>query len=276
MNPRRQVRRTGVRPNPYARHSQRSSGGRKPSFNFRAPAIQVSWVRWAAVATVILLALVLFAQATKLQKTTITGAAELEVDHLQRVAEEGIGKQWFGRNSLLINTAALGGFMEKAEPGIKQASVKHKGLHGIEIVVVERQPSLNWKTNGTLYLLDADGTVIGPSKGTYVKLPTVVDSSNLPVKVGDRVAPAAFVTFCKEFLRDLPATGLQASEVTVPETTSEVVVKTTKGYSLKLDTTRQASGELADLRAVQKELTRSRKTPKEYIDLRIEHKAYYK
>lgn len=224
----------------------------------------------------VLAVLVLFSQATRLNQIKINGLSQLDAQHMQRVAAEGASKQWFGRNTLLISPGALSDYIKQAEPGVKQAQVKRSGLHSLSITVTERQPSLNWKSGDTVYLLDADGTVIGESKGAYVKLPTVIDGSNLPVKVGDRVAPQSFVAFASEFSRRAGEAGVAVAQMTVPETTSELMVKTNKGYVLKLDTTRTVSGELGDLKAVLAELAKSRKTPSEYIDLRIEHKAYYK
>jgi cell division septal protein FtsQ len=242
----------------------------------RVPEIKTGWIKLAAISAVTIGLLAFLGQATRLNTIRISGAKELDTGHLQRVAQEGASKQWFGRNALLLNTGALVTYIETAEPGVKSAQIKHRGFHTVEVVVTERQPSLNWKSNNILYLLDVDGTVIGPSKGSYVRLPTVTDSTNLPVKEGSIVAPASFVAFSGEFIRRLPEAGLQASEAIVPETTSELNIKTQQGYMLKLDTTRNAGSELDDLKNVQRELAKAHKAPTQYIDLRIEHKAYYK
>lgn len=277
MRPQRQVKRYQTRPSygpAYARRRDRRS--KQTSWQQRLPRLRFSMVKWSAIGVVLLATLVLVSQATRLQEVKVSGNQALEAANVQQLAQQGIDKQWFGRNTLLLNGGALTAALEAAEPAIKSAEIKRRGFHAIEVVISERQPSLNWKTNGVSYLLDVDGTVIGLSTVAYAKLPTVVDTSNLPVKEGERVAPAAFVTFCSEFIKALPQAGLQVAEVTVPETTSEIHIKTDKGFILKLDTTRPAAGELADLKAVQTELTRAKKTPAEYIDLRIEHKAYYK
>jgi cell division septal protein FtsQ len=271
MRPQRQVRRSQTRPS-YARRQSQSP--RLP--RIKLPRLQLGWFRWLAIALVLFGLVSVFASSTSLKSVTIHGNQSLDSDHLQRVAREGARKQWFGSNTLFLNAGALQDYIEKAEPGVKTAKLHRSGLHGIDINVTERQPTLNWKTGGAVYLLDADGTVIGPSKGIYVKLPTVIDSNNLPVKVGDRVAPTTFITFTSQMVARLPEAGLSATEISVPQTTSEVYIKTNKGYTLKLDTTRGVEGELADLKAVQAQLVKAKKAPVEYIDLRIEHKAYYK
>lgn len=285
MRPQRHVRRSATRPS-YTRNSpsrvprrpqRKRSGGFKLALpNLNLPAIQTSWIRWAALSVLVLGILVVVAQATKLNKVEVQGNKNLTSIHITQLAEEATTKQWFGRNTVLLNTGAIGSYLEEQEPAIKQAKVRRSGLQGVKISVTERQPSLNWKSNNSVYLLDTDGTVIGPSVGEYIKLPTVIDSTNLPVKEGSRVAPASFVAFCVGFIARLPEAGLVAESITVPETTSELTIKTTKGYSIKLDTTRSIESTVTALKTVQAELTRSKKTPKEYIDLRIESKAYYK
>jgi len=272
MNPRRQVRRSGARPS-YARRPAQSPR-RRPKLEL--PVIQVTWIKTAAIGVVVLLVLVGLARLTALEDITISGNKTLDTASLQKLAEQGVRKQWFGRNVVLINSGALGQYMEDTDAGIKQARVSKQLFHGLKVQITERQPTLNWRSGGGTYLLDSDATVIGPTGGSYAKLPTVTDSSNLPVKEGERVAPTSFVQFTSELARLLPAAGFEIADITVPESTSEIYVKTTKGITLKFDTTRSAAEEMADLKKVQAELTKAKKTPKEYIDVRIPHKAYYR
>lgn len=273
MRPQRQVRRSSTRPM-YGRRRANVVKRSKPSLPaFR---IRASVLKLMAITAVILGILVAFAQLTKLEKISITGVQDLDKEHLQRVAEEGARKQWFGRNTMLLSTGALSDYMIEAEPGLKEVKIERQGFNSINLIIAERQPSLNWKAGGVIYLLDIDGTVIGESKGPYVKLPTVTDSTNLPVESGKRVAPSSFVSFCAEMYKRLPEAGVKPVDMIVPETTTEVNFKTDKGYLIKMDTTRTVEGELNDLKAVQSELAKAKKVPTEYIDLRIENKAYYK
>ena len=108
-------------------------------------------------------------------------------------------------------------------------------------------------------------------------LPVVEESTNLPVKIGDRVVPASFIGFCSGLIETLPKkSGLQITGMRVPDTTSELYVVTNRGYYLKFDTTRSSSEQVGDLKIVLDTLARQKKTPAEYIDLRIAGKAYYK
>lgn len=269
MNPNRQVRRTGVRPN-YARRGQVRQRRR-----LRMPVIRLAWLK---VAVVVMLSFGVFigiANLTRLHRVEIRGNHTLATEHLARLAQSGTAAQWFGTNTVLINSGALEGYIENAEPGVGEAKVHRGFFHTLTIDISERQPTLNWKNTSGVYLLDANATVIGPTKGTYVHLPTVIDSSNLPVIVGKRVAPTSFVSFSSQLSKILPSVGYAITEITVPATTSEVYVKTSTGLVLKFDTTRPAPEEISDLQAVQAQLTKTKKAPTQYIDVRIAHKAYY-
>jgi cell division protein FtsQ len=253
-------------------YTRRQSARRR---QLQLPRLRLSWFRLIVPVVVLLLVVIGIAQLTALKTVRIQGNHTLTTAHLTRLTRQGISHQLLGGNLLLLDTGSLGGYLQQAEPGIKQVTIHRQLPHTLDVVVVERQPTLNWKTGGMVYLLDATAAVIGPTDSTYAHLPTVTDSSNLPVKVGDKVAPPSFVTFCAAIARQLPVTGYTIQEMTVPESTNEVDVQTTGGLLLKFDTTRPAGEEIADLKAVQAELKAANQTPKSYIDLRIEDKAYY-
>lgn len=268
-SPPRHVRRAGMRPS-YTRRQP------APRRQLQLPSIRLGWV-WP-VAAALILAAILFAlaQLTALKQVRIQGNHTLTTIHVAQLTHQGLSQQLFGHNLVLVDTGALAAYLQKTEPGIKQVSIQRHLPHTLVVVVTEREPALNWKTNGTVYLLDTNATVISPTNATYAHLPTVTDSSNLPVKVGDRVAPTVFVSFCSQVAQLLPPAGYTIQTMTVPETTSEVYVQTNQGVLLKFDTTRPAGEEIADLKAVQAQLTAAHQTPTQYIDLRIPHKAYYK
>lgn len=279
MNPQRHVRRRNARPT-YTRRPivrQRSSRSRswRPSWRPAMPVITIAWLRLVLLGLLALIILIGGARLTALKQVRVSGTHTLTTAHVTQLADAGLRHQWFGHNVLLVDTGALATYLEQSDLGIKQATVKRQLPHRLLITIQERQPTLNWKTGGNTYLLDANATVIGPTGGAYAKLPTVTDSTNLPVKVGDRVAPTQFVAFCVSLAALLPSTGYNIAQMTVPASTSEIEVTTTSGLTLKFDTTRPAGDEVADLTAVQAELKAAGKTPTQYIDLRIAHKAYY-
>ena len=179
------------------------------SCKIRLPRLRLAWL-WLAAAAIILGA-VLFGlgQLTALKQVKIEGNHTLTTAHVSQLTHQGLLHQLFGHNLVLVDTGALGAHLQQAEPGIKQVSIQRHLLHTLVVKVVERQPALNWKTNGSVYLLDTNATVIGPTDATYAHLLTVTDSSNLPVKVGDRVALTVFEAVCVDIARLLPGTAIR-------------------------------------------------------------------
>ena len=292
MNPnRRRVRRTGARPTYTAPRPSYSRGaGARPAAKRTLPSlprlslrqipslpiIRIRWLSLTLLIIVVVVVVTLIGHATALKQVKVSGNRSLTTAHITQLSQDGLGRQWFGHNTALVDTGSLANYLKQADPAIQQVQVERSGLHTLTVKVSERQPTLNWKTAGTTYLLDANATVIGPTASAYAGLPTVTDSSNLPAKTGERVAPTQFVTFCSQLAQLLPTTNYKAAAFTVPTSTSEVYVTTSTSITLKFDTTRPAGEEIADLKSVQTQLTALHQSPSQYIDLRIPHKAYYK
>jgi cell division septal protein FtsQ len=143
--------------------------------------------------------------------------------------------------------------------------------------MTERQPLLAWKSGVQVFALDVEGVAVSYQSDVGLKLPVVEDSTNLPVKIGDRVVPARFVSFATGVIATMPKkTGLQITGLRIPDTTSELYVVTSRKFFIKFDTTREVDEQVGDLKAVLDTLSKQNKTPAEYIDLRIAGKAYYK
>ena len=60
------------------------------------------------------------------------------------------------------------------------------------------------------------------------------------------------------------------------ESTLDLYAKTDKGYVVIFDTSRPVGEGIGDLKVVLASLAAQKRTPAEYIDLRVSGKAYYK
>lgn len=293
----RHVRRAGTRPGLEGRYGlpgQRRSGARSrrgaassslsaartalsglklPSVTLKLPG--ASW-RGAAAALIVAAGLLATSYATAVRSVEVSGTKTLAASKVEESAKEALGKQWLGSIVPTVNTGAIERELLAAEPGVKEVSVSRRLPNRITVTVVERSPSLNWKSGGQRFVIDADGTVIGATPPSYDALPTVVDNTNLPVKAGDRVVPATFIIFTSDVTKQLADMKLKPVGFSVPQTTTELYVKTDKNYTIKFDTTRPAADSGKDLAAVLKQLGALKKTPAEYIDLRVPNKAYYR
>lgn len=233
------------------------------------------WLRWVVPALILLWLVRSFLGAFDIKSIKAVGADGSPDLAAQKQAETLIKKNFMWGNWLFLTGKKLSDAMRGGDSAVKTVIVKRQWPNKVLITVSLRRPTLNWQTGERKYQLDSDGTIIGPANND--KLPTITDTSNLPVRAGDRVVPSRFVTFCQDILLQLkPQTGLNVASLRIPDTTSELYVQTDRNYFIKFDTTRPAGDELADLKLVLSQLGKLGKSPNEYIDLRVAGKAYYK
>lgn len=211
--------------------------------------------------------------ATLINTIKVSGTTNLSNKEVERLVRSNISRNPWYASYFTSGGLKLDRTLPEQEPRIKTASIKKTFPSTLTISVVEREPGVVWVSAGENWEVDIEGVIIGAA-GSKKPMATVIDTANIPVKPGDRVAPSRFVRFTQDIADGItPQTGLKIENFQVPESTSEVYVKTNKGYSLKLDTTRSALEQLKDLSLVIKNL--NGKVPSQYIDLRVAGRAYY-
>lgn len=226
---------------------------------------------------IIVVALLFIYSRFNVETIKIEGNRVLKTPALETIIRAGLQATSLSGNLLTLNPSRVEDYVVLKEYQVKDLKFKRHWPQTLVVEVTERKPSLLWQSGEQVNVLDIDGTVIGSAGERFKQLPVVIDSKNVPVRVGDRVVSGSFIQFCDDVVTQLQSSlAIGVSRITVPDTTSEVHVTTSKGYVVKFDTTRSAISELNDLKNVLSELDRLRKVPAEYIDLRIPGKAYYK
>lgn len=221
------------------------------------------------------LVLVLFGFYKLFQINTIAVVAPSRGDVIKAEAlqiKQGSLKQG---NLATLNAGQFEAKLKGMDPLILNAQIQRRWLHTLRIVINLKQPGIGWVTGNQSYLVDRDGTVIDALPAD-TSLAVVTDDSNLPVKIGQRIVTGSFVGFVDDIMPKIVASGYKVTKLEVKETTIDLYVTTDKGYQLIFDTSRDAAGEIADLRGVQATLASQKKAPTTYIDLRIPNKAYWK
>ncbi len=207
-------------------------------------------------------------------KVEITGNKALSTQTIMKDVEDSFSKHPFSRNLLTLGLDPLDKDLLQ-DQHLKSVTVSRRWPTTVQINVTERQFALIWKSGAQVYVVDGEGIAVQQGAGDE-KLPTITDTTGLPVTVGQHVAPARFVAFAAAVAGELqPQTKLAVVDMSVPQSTSELYVKTSAGYIIKFDTTSGVEEQLASLKQVQSTLVKLHKTPTQYIDLRIPNKAYY-
>ncbi len=211
--------------------------------------------------------------STLISSVKITGTTNLSDKEVERLVRSSISRNPWYASYFTVGGLKLNRTLPEQEPRIKTATITKRFPSGITVTIVEREPGVVWVSAGENWEVDIEGIIIGAA-GSKKPMATVIDTANIPVKPGDRVAPGRFVRFTQDIAAGLPnQTSLAIENFQVPESTSEVYVKTNKGYLIKFDTTRSALEQLKDLALVIKNL--NGKAPSQYIDLRVAGRAYY-
>lgn len=187
--------------------------------------------------------------------------------------EKTVFKNGFARtNAILFNDI-------KAQKQILSlAQVKavsfHKDIrtHTLQIIIDEHETSLIWQTNGERFLVNRAG-VIYDTASPESPLTVVEDLKNVPVNLKQQILTTDFIEFVNFVSANLSRkTSVNIRQIVVPETTFELEVITNENWKIIFDTTKSADTQLNNLAKILK----NGANPKQYVDLRILDRVYYK
>lgn len=253
----------------YGRAQPLSRPGRK------RPRPKMSALQWRLLVVFALVVLAGWGIGQLFALRTVSVSAPARQAEIESEARKLIEGKWWWGNLVTFDESEFVSKLQQADPALRTVVVRRRWFHTVVITATLKQPSLGWSSGNQTYVLDSDGTVIGTLTGTPA-FPVVYDGSNLPVQIGQRAASARFVEFVSQVVPALASSGIGVTRLDIKDTTLDLTAQTNKGYRILFDTGRGVAEELADLKAVQGLLATQKRTPAEYIDLRVAGKAYYK
>lgn len=230
---------------------------------------------WGTFTLCVIAVLVVFALARVMTVKVDPDNASDSAKQIQQLGLSRAGSVGFG-NIFLFDTNSLMADIEREVPSVDVVSVSRQLPSQINVVVAERQAVARYSSRGVIYVIDKEGTVIGQQTPSNARLPLLVDTTELPVQLGTRPVSAGFIRFGLDVITGLASQGNPAQELRIVETTTEVWAKGQKGYVIKFDTTRELREQLEAVALVQAQLTKQKKVPAEYIDVRVEGRAYFR
>lgn len=231
-----------------------------------------TWALLTATAALACLGWLLFASpAFAIRRIDVVGSVTPDV-----LAEI---QQLQGRNLLAYSTDSMAERLLGAQSSIKQLAV-YKGLPDtLRIEVGLRSPVLRWKTGEDEYLLDAEGIPFQRGAG-YTQTtadesaPLVIDLAKQPVSAGKRFMSPDFIALVGTLDHEFPIRfPLKVDHYELGESTFSLTLVTDAGWKAYFDSTRAIEPQLTALGDV---FGKFHDGIKEYIDLRVEGRAYYK
>lgn len=144
----------------------------------------------------------------------------------------------------------------------------------LTVEVEEHQTSIIWQAGGQQFLVNIFGVVYDEAEPGSPLL-VVEDLKNVPISLNQKIVTTEFIEFVTSFAANLPRrTNITIRRIMVPETTFEVEMETKEGWRIILDTTSPWEEQLNNLVRILREM--SAEPPREYIDLRVGKRVYYK
>ncbi len=201
----------------------------------------------------------------------------------EAAADKLLAESVWNRNKITINTADISQGMLKQFPELSSASVTLPLFNKRPIVYVQTaQPALMLAAQNGSYVIGTNGKALLPAdqlpSNNKLSLPLVTDQSGLRVQVNRQALSSTDVAFIQTVAGQLSAKHQNIASMVLPVGTSELDVKLngqpyTVKFNLESGDGRQQAGTFL---ATQAKLQSQGITPAQYIDVRLDGRAYYK
>jgi hypothetical protein len=187
------------------------------------------------------------------------------------------------RNKLTVNTEQVVNRLTKQFPEIDAVSVSLPLLGNRPTIYIQpATPTLILATSDNgVYILDRDGRAL--IRGAQIaslralRVPVVTDQSGLPITIGKVALPRDTVAFIDDVAYQLGHKGIAIESLLLPAGTNELQLRVKgAGYYAKFNVYGNAREEAGAFIALTKRLSDSHITPKEYVDVRVEGRVYYR
>lgn len=108
-------------------------------------------------------------------------------------------------------------------------------------------------------------------------LPVVIDSADNEIRLGKQVLTSEFTMFIYNLARQADADGINVESYTLPTDSNEVHIKPKgEGYHIKFYAESDVRTQVGTYLALKKHVEAEGKSVAEYIDVRVEERAYYR
>jgi len=203
-------------------------------------------------------------------------------DEYSQVAKELLGATLVNKTKITIDSTKIENSLREHFPELSNAVVTLPIIGRRPVVKLEIAPAvLIIRLSGQDYLISASGrSILSADKAdaeNIKNLPVVVDESDLQAEPGQGVMTSAEVDFIRQVIAQLRTQNLTITSLILPQLPSELHIRIKNiNYLVKFDMQGDARLQAGSFLAVKKRLESQNKNPSQYIDVRVEDKAYYK
>jgi len=196
----------------------------------------------------------------------------------QQTAQQYFAKHPLERFGFSVNRKQFVSNMEAAHPELLSVDIDRNWYGGnVSFVLQFRRPLLVWETGGHRFYVDDQGVAFEYDHfgGTHV---SVSDQSGIsPSDSGGSVASNRFINFIGKMVGAVNAGDKgSVTDIIIPAASREVDLKLQgRGYPIKTHTDRDPLKQAEDIINALKWFDGKKITP-QYVDVRVEGKAYFK
>lgn len=202
----------------------------------------------------------------------------------QSAADKLFSQSLSNQNKLTVDASGISSKLKAMFPELSDVSVALPVVGNRPVVYLQpSEPTFVLSADGNSYVLDSTGRALAYARDVpahnLATLPTVVDQSGLQPRVGSAVLPNTSVAFIETVLDQLKAQHISVRQIVLPSASFEVDLYIAgKPYFVKFNM-HDANGALQQVGsyiAVTQDLASKNVMPSQYIDVRIDGRAYYK
>lgn len=191
----------------------------------------------------------------------------------------------WNRNKITVDANKLSSQMTRQFPELASVNMTIPMLSRYPVVYVQlSRPALILVGSSGAYVLDTTGKALAAAANASslasLQLPVLTDQSGLKLAVEQQALTGSDVSFIQTVVRQLAARHVSLSALTLPPAASELDVRVAgQPYIVKFNLqtgSSDARQQVGTYLATQANLATQNITPSQYIDVRLDGRAYYK
>ena len=191
-------------------------------------------------------------------------------------AQKVLSGSVFNRFKLTLDTKGVAAGLQAKHPEIRYAHVSAPVFGSTpRVSLTLMNPVGILQSAGATYGLDATGHTLAASEGSP-ELPLIIDEASVVPVPGERFLPASTVKAVTVIVEQVSAAGMEVTTVTLPKANPyELAVRLrdkpfTIRFNLEADMMQQSGAAIATIKHL------GEAQPKEYMDVRVLGRVYYK
>ncbi|HSX53289.1 MAG TPA: hypothetical protein VLF90_02890 [Patescibacteria group bacterium] len=199
----------------------------------------------------------------------------------QKATQSLLSHSFLNKNKITIDSSGIAHQLEQQFPELQQVSITLPLIGHRPLVYIQPiPPALTLISKNGLYVVDERGRAViaadKVNKLASLQLPVVTDQSGLEVGVGKPVLSGSDVEFIMTVTGQLKAQKLALQSLILPPQAAELDLRLSgQPYLVKLNLKADAKQQMGTFLAVKKQLETNKQAPAQYIDVRVDGRAYY-